>query len=158
MYSSTSDNTYLYCIASLCVCIFSEYHGIMLVQGCLFAHNTYYLFPVERYHCNPARFPCKNAKEVESSIARMYDTSWTERVGWTMIMNHLPSNSTSNMRPRASFGLGLFFLISSTDLSAESIHNKTFNRLLPRWIMQSIYTSSYTKIQTSKHMNHEIKQ
>ena len=112
----------LYCI-SLRVYI----HGISrnkVGAGCLFAHNTYISFLSIDTSTTPQDF---HAKEVESSIARMYDTSWTERVGWTMIMNHLPSNSTSKMRPRASFGLGLFFLISSTDLSAESIHNKTFN-------------------------------
>lgn len=90
----------------------------------------------------------------------MYDTSWTERVGWTMIMNHLPSNSTSNMRPRASFGLGLFFLISSTDLSAESIHNKTFNRILPRWIQlhqDSNFKTHESWTKTIKPLREQIK-
>ena len=70
-------------------------------------------------------------------------------------MNHLPSSSTYKMHSHASFGLGLTFLItiSSTDLSAESIHNKTFNGVLPRWLMHLIYPSSYTKIQISKQIN-----
>ena len=114
----------------------AKFGRFVYVYSCWVVGYAYKLFRVERPPLQPQDF---HAKEVQHS--------------W-MIMKHLPSSSTYKMHSHASFGLGLtFFTISSTDLSAKSIHNKTFNGVLLRWLMQLIYPSSYTKIQISKQIN-----